>query len=307
MKAFSILFWLIPSIFTSLSAQAVPEQVIFTRAFADEHYDYYHAQILQRALQLTPEFGEAEAMPHPHPMSQARQIMKLKSGEGQVMWSATSDEREKQLLPVRFPLLQGLAGYRVLVIHKYKQANYPREISLEQLQSFLGVQGADWPDLNVLQYNGFKVEGEPWSLWFTSMFIAVQRGLVDYFPRNVIEVTKDLERHADKNIRLEDNLMLHYPNYEYFFVSPEYPQLVRRIETGLLRMLQNGELKEYFYKHENHRRAMSLVTDKSRKVFELDNPALTITFAEPLWAIDPGPMEKYLIDKLGKEAVTPGS
>lgn len=282
----------------SLTTHASPKDIIFTRAFADDAYGYYHAQILQRCIELTPEFGEANAVPHPQPMPQARQIIKLKAGEGHVMWSATSDEREKELLPVRFPLLQGLAGYRVLVIGKFKQGNYPHDIKLEKLQSYLGVQGADWPDLAVLQYNGFRVEGAPWSLWFNSMFVSVEKGVVDYFPRNVIEVTNDLDRHKDKRIQLEQNLILRYPNYEYFFVSPHHPELVTRIQTGLLRMLQNGELVEFFNKHNNHRVALAIATEPSRVIFELENPVLSNSFKDPLWGSDPQPMIDYLQDTL---------
>ena len=154
MKPFSFLFLLALVFSPAGFANNAPEKVIFTRAFADDGYGYYHAQILRRILELTPEFGAAEAEPHPQPMPQARQIIKLQAGEAHIMWSATSAERENQLLTVRFPLLQGLAGYRVLVIHKFKQGNYPVNVTESTLQSYLGVQGADWPDLTILKHNG---------------------------------------------------------------------------------------------------------------------------------------------------------
>jgi len=298
MKPFSFLSLLALLFSPAGFANDAQEKVVFTRAFADEAYGYYHAQILQRILELTPEFGAAVAEPHPQPMPQARQIMKLQSGEAHVMWSATSAEREEQLLTVRFPLLQGLAGYRVLVIHKFKQGNYPVDVTESTLQSYLGVQGADWPDLTVLKHNGYKVEGLPWSLWFANMFIAVEKGLVDYFPRNVIEVSNDLERHADKSVKLEDNLLLRYASYEYFFVSPKHPELVKRLYTGLLRMLDNGELKSYFDKHYNHRRAMELATQDTRTIFELANPGITQTFKNPLWSQNPAPMRAYVEARL---------
>lgn len=300
MKPFSFLFLLALVFSPAGFANNEPEKVIFTRAFADEGYGYYHAQILRRVLELTPEFGVAVAEPHPQPMPQARQIIKLQSGEAHVMWSATSAEREKQLLTVRFPLLQGLAGYRVLVIHKFKQGNYPVDVTESTLQSYLGVQGADWPDLKVLKHNGYKVEGLPWSLWFTNMFIAVEKGLVDYFPRNVIEVSNDLARHADKSVKLEDNVLLRYPSYEYFFVSPKYPQLVNRLYTGLLRMLDSGELKSYFDKHDNHRRGLELVSQETRTIFELENPGIMQAFENPLWSLSPAPMRAHLKARLAE-------
>ena len=161
-------------------------------------------------------------------------------------------------------------------------------------QHALGVQGKDWPDLAVLQHNGFKVEGAQWSLWFHTMFTAIEKGMVDYFPRNVIEVTNDLERHKTKRIKLEDNFILRYPSYEYFFVSPHKPDLVNRIQIGLLRMLDNGELKTMFEKHENHRKAMKLATDPNRKEFDLANPELSYHFDDPLWVSNPSYMRAEL-------------
>ncbi|NVK54561.1 MAG: hypothetical protein HWE26_03010 [Alteromonadaceae bacterium] len=278
----------------SSTAHSEPQEIIFTRAFADDGYGYYHTKVLRRIIELTPEYGESTVIPHPQPMPQARQILKLQNGEGHIMWGATSDQREQQLLPVRFPLLQGLAGYRVFVINQSHQAHFPANITFETLQDYLGVQGDDWPDLQVLQHNGLQVEGAPWSLWFTSMFTAVEKGLVDYFPRNVIEVFNDLERHNQKEVALEQNLLLRYPSYEYFFVSPKHPELVTRMYTGLLRMLQNGELKEYFEKYQRHISAMKLATDPTRQIFDLNNPNLTVTFEQPLWTVNPHPMMTHL-------------
>ena len=161
-------------------------------------------------------------------------------------------------------------------------------------QHALGVQGKDWPDLAVLQHNGFKVEGAQWSLWFHTMFTAIEKGMVDYFPRNVIEVTNDLERHKTKRIKLEDNFILRYPSYEYFFVSPHKPDLVNRIQIGLLRMLDNGELKTMFEKHENHQKAVTLATDPKRKIIELANPDLSYKFDDPFWGNTPAYMRAEL-------------
>lgn len=49
----------------------------------------------------------------------------------------------------------------------------------EVLKKVTMVQGADWPDLDVLKANGYNVSGEDWSLWFHSMYSMVDKGLVD--------------------------------------------------------------------------------------------------------------------------------
>ena len=165
------------------------------------------------------------------------------------------------------------------------------------LQALRAVQGNDWPDLAVLRSNGFHADGADWSVWFASMFNSVQRGLVDYFPRNVIEVYNDLERHQDKHVALEQNIMLHYPNYEFFFARPGHEALVARIGEGLQRILKSGELKEIFLQHENHRQALALVNDSNRTVFELSNPTLSYAMPDTAWATDPDKFLKSLSAK----------
>lgn len=267
--------------------RATANEVVYTRAFTGADYDYYHAQVLRSAIAITADYGETVVRPHPHPMPQARQILMLSKGSADVMWSATTNEREKKLLPVRLPLLQGLAGYRVFIIQKDNQDAFPKDMTLDMLREKTAVQGIDWPDLVVMQKNGFNVNGANWSQWFASMYNSIQRGVVDYFPRNVIEVSRDLNRHKDKKIELEQYHLLRYPNYEYFFVSPSRPELVERLEVGLIRLLESGELAKLFMQHQNHQRAMKLIADKERVVFDIENPSLSYRFDDTLWAKDP--------------------
>lgn len=272
------------------------EKVVYTRAFVGKAYGYYHAQVLKAALRVTPEFGMVEAVPHPQPMPQARQILVLRKGNGDVMWAATSDRREETVLPVRFPLLMGFSGYRVLVIRQGNQQAFPRDLSLAQLKQKVAVQGNDWPDLQVLLSNGFQAKGAAWSTWFVSMFVSVQKGIVDYFPRNVIEVSKDLARHNDKNLALEQHHIVRYPNYEYFFVSPKKPELVTRLKVGLKRLLKSGELRTLFMNHENHRNALLLASDPNRVIHDITNPLTSYEIANPIWIRTPQETMKELLD-----------
>lgn len=259
------------------------EDIIYTRAFPGDGYGYYHARVLERAIEITPEFGNQRVIAHPQPMPQGRQMLTLQRGEAHVMWSVTTDEREKLMLPVRFPLLQGFAGYRVLVIQQGRQIDFPPSMTGAQLKKLRTVQGNDWPDLAILRANGFDVHGAEWSDWFTSMFAMVQHGVVDTFPRNVIEVHNDLARHQQRNVELERHHLLRYPNYEYFFVSPETPQIAKRLRLGLARLLENGEMRDLFMKHDSHKKAVALAQDPRRKLHELDNPALSYSLDYHRW------------------------
>lgn len=259
----------------SVSAQAVEDDsIVYTRDFAQSEYGGYHVSVLQEALDATSSFGTTKLEPHPQPMNQNRQLVSLLKGDGDVMWSVTNRDREQKLLAVKLPLLKGYAGYRVLVIHPDKQDEFNADIDSDTLKKRTFVQGSNWPDLEVLKLNGYSVEGEDWSLWFQSMYSMVERELVDAFPRNIIEVYRDLSRHTDKRVALEQHHLMIYPNYEYFFVSPDNPELANRLRTGLIILLENGKLAELFDRFQWHRKAEKLATSVARKKHYLDNPTI---------------------------------
>ena len=276
-------------------AKAESNNVILTRAFADDDYGFYQQEVLEAVMSATPEYGDAQISLHPQPMSQSRQVVSLLKGDAHIMWSVTNAEREKLLTPIKLPLLKGLAGYRVLVIAKDAQHNFPHAISTDELKTRTLVQGNDWPDLHVLQSNGFNAAGEEWSLWFTSMYTMVEKGIVDGFPRNVIEVNGDLIRHADKPVTIDKNHLLIYPNYEYFFVHPDNSALAKRIRVGLSRLIENGTLEALFNQFESHKLALTLADDPHRARHFLQNHSLPYLLDYARWDLEKEKAMKALL------------
>ena len=75
------------------------------------------------------------------------------------------------------------------------------------------------------RYNVLTLMGtskEKIGVWFLNVFNGLSQPC-RRFPRNIIEVHRDLERHKDKHVSLEQFHLLKYPSYEYFFVSPDNP------------------------------------------------------------------------------------
>ena len=293
---FTVCSWLFITTI-SFSQANETDEIIYTRAFADSAYGYYHVSVLQAALNATPEFGTTSIAPHPHPMSQSRQLASLVKGDADVMWSVTNQTREQKLIPIKLPLLKGFSGHRVLVISPERQSDFHPQLDVNKLKSMTLVQGVDWPDLDILEHNGFTVSGEDWSLWFQSMYFMVEKNLVDGFPRNVIEVHRDLARHSDKAIALEKNHILQYPSYEYFFVSPQNTALAKRLRVGLIRLLENGELSALFEAQEGHKRAASIVNSPSRTTHTLKNPAIPYVLNYAQWDKDASSAIKALRDE----------
>ena len=69
----------------------------------------------------------------------------------------TSDVRERELLPLRFPLDRGLMGWRLLLVRRSEQQRFAGIRSLDGLASMTAGQMHDWPDTQILRANGLKV------------------------------------------------------------------------------------------------------------------------------------------------------
>ena len=253
---------------------AIADTVVLARAFANDDFGKYQIAVLSRALEVTSEFGELNISLHPQPMSQSRQMRSLLEGSADIMWSVTSKSRERKLTPIRLPLLRGYSGHRVIVVNTEEKAQFDGITSLESLKEKQFVQGADWPDLKILKANGFGVVSEDWSTWFRSMYLLVERNVVDGFPRNIIEIHSDIQHFDNNELAIDKNHLITYPNYEYFFVRSDKQQLANRIRLGLIRLIQSGELEEIFYSIDTHLLANDLLNDPKRQVHELNNPLI---------------------------------
>ncbi len=77
-------------------------------------------------------------------MQQGRAILSLMQGEHvDVVWTMTSRKREKQLLPIRIPLLKGLQGYRIFIINENDNEKFNKISTLEDLRELVAGQGRD--------------------------------------------------------------------------------------------------------------------------------------------------------------------
>lgn len=283
----------------AIASSSPDNTVVLTRAFSDDTYGKYQITVLKRALDVTPEYGDTTLKLHPQPMSQSRQIRTLLNGKADVMWSVTSQSREEKLIPVRLPLLRGYSGHRVFVVNTAKQAEFQRADSLDELKQKQFVQGADWPDFKILEANGFGVIGETWNTWFKSMYLLVERDIVDGFPRNVIEIHDGIRRLNSKKLTIETRHLLSYPNYEYFFVRGDRQALADRIRLGLIRLIKSGELAQIFNSIETHRLANEIVNDTNRLVHKLNNPLISYRLNYADWINTPELAVKAMEKEMG--------
>jgi len=201
---------------------------------------------------------------------QKRALKNMELGSGiDVVWTVTSAEREQLLRPIRIPIDKGLAGWRIPLVRRVDMQRFARLHDQKDVQALNAGQGHDWPDVAILNHNGFKTTVSP---SYIGMFKMLASGRVDYFPRSVLEVESESETHANKNLVVDPNLLFVYPSALYFFVSLDAPTLADDIQKGLEVMIASGDFDQLFNRYFSE--SIERLNLRSRHVFYLDNPFL---------------------------------
>lgn len=206
------------------------------------------------------------------PITQTRAIERLEADQMDVMWLSANKQVEEQLLPVRFPLLKGLLGYRIFIINPASQSRFNQVETFSDLQALSFGQGAGWPDIEILQSNDLEVIT---TSKYDNLFYMVEGGRFDAFPRGVLEPWTELAARPDLPLTVEKNLVLVYTLPFYLFVSPDKPALAEALHQGLDSALADGRFDEYFYGTDMIDDALTRSNLKSRQPFPLKNPSLS--------------------------------
>ncbi len=261
--------------------QATARTVVYPRAeTGGDERDRYPVQLLKLALREA--HADYELKPHPVFMLQVRAMREVEQQSGlDIIWTMTSREREKALLPIRIPIDRGLLGWRLLLVRPALAPRFAAAAGLEQLKALRGGQGADWPDTAILRAAGLVVDE---SVRYGDLFQKLAAGRIDYFPRSVQEIWGELDKHRDEGFVIEPTLALHYPAAMYFFVSRQRGELAADIRRGLARALKDGSFQALFMQYFGA--DLKRANLDGRRVFELTNPLLppeTPLADERLW------------------------
>ncbi|GLQ30856.1 hypothetical protein [Litoribrevibacter albus] len=165
--------------------------------------------------------------------AQSRKEIQLQKGEYDIDWFGATADIEQRVSPIRYPILKGLLGNRVFITNKVTYGKLKRDMSMSDVQQFKLIQGTGWGDVPILQGGGFSNLTTTAS--FENIFKMVDGGRVDLFPRSVIEPYGELasrcslDSHhqcSDKNLLVDDKLLVVYKLPMFFFVSPKRTDLI---------------------------------------------------------------------------------
>ena len=267
---------------SSFNAQSASWQITFPRPVeSTSTIDEYPIQLLSLALDQT---GVNYQLKHSeNSLTKGKALDRLQDNrEINIVWGMTNSQREKDLLPIRIPIFKGLIGWRLLLIRQDMAERFEYIQQLDHFIKLSPLQGRDWPDTKILQYNGFDVITERTSGALIKMLSNAQG---DFFPRSIIEIWEELaESNVVNQIQVQPTLGIHYPSAIYFFVNKRSVPLANLIEKGLEKAIKNGKFEALFLDHYKANIDKSQI--QKRTFYQLENtflPEKTPLYRKELW------------------------
>ena len=262
---FLMLSLLLPGLVTAQNALRV--RYLPPEFDGDQRSEYYY-DLLELALMKTvDQYGAYELVPATGSYTQREGLIAMRKGAVDVVHTMTSGPREMVFRPVRVPLLKGLIGYRLLMVQEGKEnilAGNPTEAGARSLTY---LQGADWPDTEILKKNDFEVITRE---EYRDLIPALKNGEASAFPRSVLEIFNEIEK--TEGVAIERRIALQYPTAMYFFTNKTNKELADRIETGLNMAIRDGSFNEIFARY--YSEDLEKAKLDGRTIIELNNPLL---------------------------------
>lgn len=255
-------------LFLSNPAMAAEKKTVITNMKSNVQTDYMNG-LLKLALSYSNK--EYIYSTTPEVYSRPRVMESVKSGNISVMWGGTSEEMERDFIPIRIDAYRGLMNHRLFFIREGDQARFDQINTLEDLKKVKFGQGRSWQDASILESAGLQVVKATKK---PSLYHMLDGGRFDAFPRGANEVWTELDAFPNLKLTVEKTLVLIYPLPTYFFVTPKDPVLAKDIEFGLESAIKDGAFDRYFYNSPEVKEALGKADLKNRKAIRIANPYL---------------------------------
>ena len=230
----------------------------------------FYEQALHLALEKTNTGSEPIVFDHyPVDVKRERARLLVKQGKLSIVWSSSNKAREAELLAIKFNLIRGINEYRLLLIRADDQARFDEVKTFADLQKLRIGSGTHWSDTEIYRFNGLPLVT---SYAYPPMFRMLSIKRFDYMARSLQEVNYELEHYGKLGLAVEKNLVIHYPQPIYFFVSHNNQALAERIHRGLEIASRDGSLDRLFFSIPNFRQAWEQLQQLDHTVIQLKVP-----------------------------------
>lgn len=238
----------------------------------------YADKLLRLALELSKKkYGDYCIAQQSQSTVIRRQLLELADGRLSVAVSMPMPEWLAEAKVVQFPIMRGLASYRMFLSNSKNTEMLSGIDTLDELKSLKIGQGLGWSTGKILEANGFKVV---YGGTYQTLFPMLNSDRFQLLMRGVYEIEPEIIRFESKlpNIYLVDDLALYTYLPMYFFVSPLQPELAERLEYGLKKAYETGQFNTLFYLY--FKDSVALLSLKKRKVFYLSNTNIDGSYYE---------------------------
>lgn len=242
-----------------------------TQSELDVRFNYKN-ELLGRALTLTvEEYGEFEIQMIGTPMMRNRAQAALHTGTLiNVYFSPASENLNKNTIPIKIPIRRGILSYRLLLIHQADIPLFAKVKTAEDLKKLTAGLQNEWITTAIMADAGFKIRR---AQTYDGLFLMLENRRFHYIPRGIHEIYDELavRKAVAPDVVVEPNLALYMIMPTYTYVSPAEPRLARRLEAGLTKMVENGDLEALFNRHYADDIAKAKLS--GRTIIEINNPS----------------------------------
>lgn len=241
----------------------------------DKRNDYTNRLLTEILDHTKGKYGPYRIDYAPGYMQRDRLLAEMKRGEiVNITAKATRpDWEESDLHTIYVPVDKGITEYRMFVIRKEDQEHFNKIRNVEELMKLVLGVGNGWSTREIYRVLGFNFEtGSDWE----GLYQMLNNKRFDYFPRALSEIFVEFDDRHEKfpDLAIENSIMLYFPLPKYFFVSPQFPKLAKRVEDGFKAMIRDGSFNKLFL--EFHEPLIKRADFCGRRIFRVANPLLSV-------------------------------
>ncbi|MES2826032.1 MAG: hypothetical protein V4732_20700 [Pseudomonadota bacterium] len=248
--------------------------IIRYRDPAERHnLDIYKFELIHRVMELTrKEFGDYQAIPYRgSDTGQQRWAHLINEGKLiNIAWvSPGTAVANANVIPIPVDIMHGLLGFRVCLINKDAPNKFNEVLKLNALDSLKIGQALTWDDIAIYHHNNINPILSP---NFSSLFDMLGSRRFDCIALGINEIFLIQQEKKSRYpfLVIEEKLLIYYEFPTYLYVSKTEPRLAMRLQLGLEKMQQNGDLVKLF--KEYHPYDFTSLHLDSRKAICLKSP-----------------------------------
>lgn len=239
--------------------------------------DEYQLAALRLGLEKTrSEYGKFEIVRHQGSYSTSRSrreinrgtIINIHAGPWRPLEKDPAKLSERSI-KVELQILNGLLGYRQLIIRKSDAEMFKNLNISKELKNLTAGQARGWQDVDIFRYNGYKVDDDA---NLTSLFAMLSSKRFDYLPMSVAETQSVIKGNRDyeKEFMIVPDIIIYYPFPIIFYISIHEPVMAERLRKGLFIAEKDGSLTQLF--NDFFTEEIAAVKNRKLRYVVLDNP-----------------------------------